>query len=1218
MEGFKKTTFAKVGSWLLALAIVVTSITLPQSAVNAEEVTGTWDDTGLVANGDFETKDWSKWTITTVSENSSRYSVTNDEWAENNTSYFFKTKEGNEGEVSLTQKVELSAGIYKVALEVEGQSMNSGLSVSVTSEDGSKTYATKKMPDTTGWDQWTAVETGSFEIGEAQTVVLGFSGTTPAGYWGSIDNVKILSYTEPDTPALDKSELQALVDSVPENYETMGFKDTAALKAALDTANTVLTSDEATESEIEDAYTALETAIAGLIFADDDIFVKKLSSVSDNDIRGMDISSYISIMDSFGALNAKKGTNYGFKDYAGNTLSKQGFFDFLADEGVNYVRIRVWNNPYTAKNEGYGGGNNDLQKAIEMGQYATKAGMKVLIDFHFSDFWADPGKQQAPKAWADLTADDKAVKVSEYTKAALTELLSNNVDVAMVQIGNETNGAFCGENSWDNMNKIFDAGCDAVHEVAAENDKEILAAIHFTNPETSGRQAGYADELAKYNNGEGVSYDVFATSYYPYWHGSLSNLKSVLSGIANNYGKYVMVAETSYANTLEDTDGHENTVRVGTNDTGDDLNWLFTNQGQANEFRDVLETVTSIDTTLENGDEAGLGVFYWEGAWIAVQNVYDEKGEVNETLLAENKAMWEQYGSGWASSYASEYDPEDAGKWYGGSAVDNQAFFGADGKALSSLKVFNPDYLKYGAETAVKVDGYTIPRVTVQVGSDVETTLTKTDVEVINNDGTTATKSVTWNASDVQKLKEAIVDNAGIGTHAVNGTLTEDTAYAVQCIVTVIPKNLLKDPSFDSFIGNSTADWTVSGNGYDNKHDDPHTGKKCLHFYYESAFSFDAKQEVVVTEPGIYAAYVYAQGDTNSSVTLSVSANDVAYTSEETLLQGWAVWQQPKVSDIIVTKSMIEEGNNTLVLNIHVEGAGGSWGSVDDAYLYIDTVFPTEITIEPEKVSIEEKKTTKLTANYKPNAATSESIVWTSSDETVATVDKNGTVTGVKAGKAVVTATNKYDESVFGNCVVTVTKKVVTPDPKPEKPATDPVKPAPQPEEPKPAAEGTKLTEAAGSFKVTSDAQGAPEVEFAATASKKVKKVTIPETVTVDGVTYKVTSISDKAFYKNKKLTTVTIGSNVTEIGSSAFSGCTSLTKVTIPKNVETIGSKAFYGCKKLKTITIKSTSIKKVGSKAFKGIKSNATIKVPSKKLKTYKKLFKGKGQASTVKIKK
>lgn len=1136
MEGFKKTTFAKVGSWLLALAIVVTSITLPQSAVNAEEVTGTWDDTGLVANGDFETKDLSNWTITTVSENSLRYSVTNDERATNNTSYFFKTKQGDEGEVSLTQKVKLSAGTYKVALEVEGESMNSGLSVSVVSEDGSKNYVTKGMPDTKGWDTWATVETDSFEIDEAQTVVLGFSGTTPADYWGSIDNVKILSYTEPDTPALDKSELQALVDSVPENYETMGFKDTTALKAALDTANTVLSNDEATESDIEDAYTALETAIAGLIFADDDIFVKKLSSVSDNDIRGMDISSYISIMDSFDALNAKKGTNYGFKDYAGNTLSKQGFFDFLADEGVNYVRIRVWNNPYTAKNEGYGGGNNDLQKAIEMGQYATKAGMKVLIDFHFSDFWADPGKQQAPKAWADLTADEKAVKVSEYTKAALTELLSKNVDVAMVQIGNETNGAFCGEKSWDDMNKIFDAGCDAVHEVAAENGKEILAAIHFTNPETSGRQAGYAAKLAAYNDNEGVSYDVFATSYYPYWHGSLSNLKSVLSGIADTYGKYVMVAETSYANTLEDTDGHENTVRVGTNDTGDDLNWLFTNQGQANEFRDVLETVTSIDTTLENGDEAGLGVFYWEGAWITVQNVYDENGEVNETLLAENKAMWEQFGSGWASSYASEYDPEDAGKWYGGSAVDNQAFFGADGKALSSLRVFHPDYLKYGAETTVKVDGYTIPRVTVQVGSDAASILGATTVEVTNNDGTSTQKAATWSKKDVEALVSAVADNKGIGTYTVNGTLTEDTSYAVQCIVTVIPKNLLKDPSFDLFDGSSTENWTLSGSGYDDEHSDPHTGSKSLHFYDTNAFSFDAQQKVIVTKPGSYAAYVYAQGDVNTKVTLSVSTNDKTYTSAVTPLQGWAVWQQPEVSNVIVTEDMIKNGKNTLTLNIHVEGAAGSWGSLDDAYLYL----------------VKETATTPSTPN-----------------------------------------------------------QPVTPAPQPENPS-------PEPEAPKPLAEGTKLTTTTGSFKVTSDAQGTPEVEFTAPESKKVKKVTIPATITADGITYKVTSISDKAFYKNTKLTSVTIGSNVTQIGSSAFSGCTALTKITIPKNVETIGSKAFYGCKKLKTITIKSTSIKKVGSKAFKGIKSNATIKVPSKKVKAYKKLFKGKGQASTVKIKK
>ncbi|MBQ7066730.1 MAG: leucine-rich repeat protein [Lachnospiraceae bacterium] len=167
------------------------------------------------------------------------------------------------------------------------------------------------------------------------------------------------------------------------------------------------------------------------------------------------------------------------------------------------------------------------------------------------------------------------------------------------------------------------------------------------------------------------------------------------------------------------------------------------------------------------------------------------------------------------------------------------------------------------------------------------------------------------------------------------------------------------------------------------------------------------------------------------------------------------------------------------------------------------------------------------------------------------------------------------------------------------------------------------------------------EVTYKKPASTAGTYVKIPSTVTIAGVKYKVTEISSSAFKNNKKikkvyipssvtkigskafynctaLTTVTGGSKVVTIGSYAFYNCKKLTKITIGKKVTTIGKKAFYNCKKLKTITIKSTVLKKVGSLAFKNIYKKATIKVPKKKLAAYKKLLKGKGQSSKVKIKK
>lgn len=168
------------------------------------------------------------------------------------------------------------------------------------------------------------------------------------------------------------------------------------------------------------------------------------------------------------------------------------------------------------------------------------------------------------------------------------------------------------------------------------------------------------------------------------------------------------------------------------------------------------------------------------------------------------------------------------------------------------------------------------------------------------------------------------------------------------------------------------------------------------------------------------------------------------------------------------------------------------------------------------------------------------------------------------------------------------------------------------------AAKGKSYYSGTNRYKVTNASATKGTVAYTGTKNKKATKLTIPATVKIGSVTYKVTSVAGNAFKNNKKLKTVVIGSNVTSIGTAAFYKCKALTSVTIGKNVKTIGSKAFYGCSKLKKITVKSTKLTKVGSKALSGIHKKAVIKVPSKKLKAYQKLFKNKGQKKTVKIKK
>ena len=168
------------------------------------------------------------------------------------------------------------------------------------------------------------------------------------------------------------------------------------------------------------------------------------------------------------------------------------------------------------------------------------------------------------------------------------------------------------------------------------------------------------------------------------------------------------------------------------------------------------------------------------------------------------------------------------------------------------------------------------------------------------------------------------------------------------------------------------------------------------------------------------------------------------------------------------------------------------------------------------------------------------------------------------------------------------------------------------------------------------------EIELSSTSNKNISNVVIPATVKSDGITYKVTSIGEKAFYKNAKIKKVTIGNNVESIenyafygcknitsvkfgknveliGSSSFRKCTKLTSITLPKSMEELGKNAFYGCKKLKTITINAGGVIDVEENAIKGISKKAVIKVPAKYLKKYKKEFKSKtGYRKTMKIKK
>ena len=615
------------------------------------------------------------------------------------------------------------------------------------------------------------------------------------------------------------------------------------------------------------------------------LYVKKVENLSDDFILGVDLSSVIA--------EEESGVQYyGFDG------EEQDIFLTLAQSGVNMIRIRVWNDPYDENGNGFGGGNCDVKKAIEIGKRATKYGMKLLVDFHLSDFWADPGKQMAPRAWKGMDIETKTETVYQFCLEALQSMKAEGIDVGMVQIGNETNGMLCGEKTWFNIQYLLQAGSRAVREVYPE----ALVAVHFANPEREGAYAGYAAKLDYYE----VDYDVFASSYYPYWHGTLDNLASVLSDIADTYGKKVMVMETSYAFTDEDTDFSGNTIGEGGTYV---KSYPFTVQGQANAVRDVIDTIA-------NRTKNGIGVVYWEGAWITVgRNSWEENHEI-----------WEKYGSGWASSYASVYDPDDAGKYYGGSAVDNQALFDADGKPLESLRVFN--LVRYGNETELKPDAIEDAILYVDLKGTIE--LPKTVNAVMTDDSKQAVP-VEWDCTE-QKLTEMYA--GGEKTYHFTGKAGDMTAH---CYVNMVKFNFIENDSFET---GKLDPWQITERGkadelyVEKKLTDSKTGEYHMHFWSAASNSvdFSLEQKVEGLAAGSYKYSISIMGgDAGKTEIYAYVLIDGQETGRESLaIKGYGNWDTAVITGIKV------EERQTVTVGIFVKCQGenaGAWGKIDDAKL---------------------------------------------------------------------------------------------------------------------------------------------------------------------------------------------------------------------------------------------------------------------------------------------
>ena len=359
-------------------------------------------------------------------------------------------------------------------------------------------------------------------------------------------------------------------------------------------------------------------------------------------VKGMDLSSLLEVEERGGRFSDANGP--------GDAM------EILRRHGMDLVRLRLWNDPYSETGEPYGAGTNDLTRTMTLARRAKALGCDWMLDIHYSDFWADPGKQTTPKTWRGMALPELAEAVYAYTRDVLEALVREGLAPDMIAVGNElTYGLLWPVGRWpamENIARLVSAGLAAAGEVcpAAET------VIHLDNGPDKGQ---YRAWFEGYFAAGGEDFDVIGMSYYPFWNGPITGLAQSMADAAERFGKDVLVVETSMGYTLEDYAEYEKLgpeQRKGmaaTAKLAEAIDYPMTRSGQSRFIADLAAAIRAVP------GGRGRGFVWWEPAWIPVP------------------------GSGWATEAALRYTGE---KGPGGNEWANQALFDYEGRALPALE----------------------------------------------------------------------------------------------------------------------------------------------------------------------------------------------------------------------------------------------------------------------------------------------------------------------------------------------------------------------------------------------------------------------------------------------------------------------------------------------------------------------------------------------------